>query len=637
MQSKTSTNLTGFNQIILVVLCLLIGFTVDAQSNKAVKKYEKGKLKYLDSKYDAAIDNLSKAVKIDDNYADAWYYLGLAYYDNTQYKEATQAFSKLNMLESKYDSIKGFGKFMKEYANNPDEELEQHKAKYKIAYTEGAAELSKLPDTLEAPNNLLAPINTISDEYSAQVSPTGKRLYFTSEREGGFDNPDPDELNDFGEDIYYVDFDNGSFGEPQLLPEPINSMQNTGAASFSGNGQIVIFVKCDAPEGIGDCDLYIAQLDGDNWSEPRNLGNVVNTKYWESQPTISADGSKIIFASNRPGGYGEQDLYMTEKNKFGDWGVPSNLGPMVNTPFGERSPYLAADGKSLYFSSDGHPGFGEYDLFYSMNENNKWSEPKNLGKSINSEDQDKFLTVSASGEQAYFASNRTSSGSEGALDLFQGVLPEIYRPEATLIVTGIVTNAKTNEPMKAWIVVENLETGDLIASTNSNSESGEYLVVLPADGSYGVTANRDGFFFYSDNFQVEEDPDYEELRKDIALKPIEKGAEVELNNIFFSFNDADLRPESQLELDRVVELLENYPLMEIEISGHTDNQGPSEFNMQLSQQRAESVKAYISSKGIEENRLKTSYFGEEQPIADNDTPEGRQKNRRTEFKVIRVQ
>ena len=336
--------------------------------------------------------------------------------------------------------------------------------------------------------------------------------------------------------------------------------------------------------------------------------------------------------SSREGSYdGSMDLFMTRRNEFGQWGPAQNLGPTINTPAGDKSPYLAPDGKTLYFSSEGHPGFGDYDIFVSVFEDGKWSTPRNLGAPLNSSGKDSYFTISASGEGAYFASDRSG---EGGLDLFSVSIPESLRPKPSVVVRGIVTSAKDNSKIDAWVLVEDINTGELIATAKSNSISGEYLVVLPSGRNYSVSANKEGYFFYSNKFEVPEASKYEEIEKDITLKPIEKGARVVLNNIFFETGKATLTQESYIELGKAVALLNANRKMIVEVGGHTDNVGSDDANMKLSHERAKSVRDYLVKAGISSERLEAKGYGETQPVAENETEEGRKANRRTEFVIL---
>jgi outer membrane protein OmpA-like peptidoglycan-associated protein len=391
----------------------------------------------------------------------------------------------------------------------------------------------------------------------------------------------------------------------------------------------MIMVACNRGDGIGQCDLYYSELNGNQWSELQNMGDIVNSSSWDSQPTLSYDGKRFIFISDRAGGYGDVDIYMVEKNQFGEWGPAMNLGPIVNTPFTEHSPFFSQDGKTLYFSSNGHPGFGDFDIFKTVYENGQWSIPINMGRPLNTPNDDRFFTIGGSGEKGYFSSDRT-----GDSELYEIDIPESMRPEPTIVVSGIVTSIKDGRKVSAYILVEDLNTGELIAANKSNSVTGYYLVVLPSGRNYSVSANKEGYFFYSQSFEVSRSTHFREIKKDIQLKPIEKGAKVVLNNIFFETGKAALTPESRLELEKAIELMRTNPTMVVEIGGHTDNVGDDSFNMKLSHDRARSVRDYLVKGGIASERLQAKGYGELNPVAPNDTEDGRKTNRRTEFVIL---
>jgi outer membrane protein OmpA-like peptidoglycan-associated protein/Tol biopolymer transport system component len=636
--------------ILLLTIFLSPVMTV-AQSTKAKGLYDIGKKNYDDSKYPEAIKILTEAVKADAKYQDALYYLAGAYFYNENYDEAMEILKKLDAVNPDYwpysyywwgecyfykndlDNMKKkFEIFLQKEPKKPKNEKDIHKAKYKIRYANESTAIRKKGPTMDQPVNL-GSVNSEFNDYMPQSNPTGKIIYFTSTRKGSpFNSDSYDRDFQWGEDIYLMEKTANGWTDPKTLPAPINSKNNDGCASFSGDGQTMVYSACSRDEGIGSCDLYISTLVGSEWSEPKNMGNVVNSSDWDAQPALSADGSMIIFASNRTGGYGGEDLYMITKNVFGEWGVPSNLGPVINTPSSENAPFFGADGKTLYFSSNGHPGFGGYDIFVSTFMDGKWTPPRNLGSPLNSDKDDKYFTIGGNGEVGYFASSR--EGGKGMYDLYSIKIPESMRPQPTVVVSGIVSNAKDNKPVQSWVMVEDLETGDLIATNKSNSVTGKYLAVLPSGRNYSVSANKEGFFFYSAKFEVPSGSKYQELTLNIPLKPLEKGAKVILNNIFFETGKATLTPESKGELNRAVELLKTNPTMKIEISGYTDNVGSAASNMTLSQNRATSVLNYLVTGGIDASRLTPKGYGPNQPIASNDTPEGRQANRRTEFLIL---
>ncbi|XOV95001.1 MAG: OmpA family protein [Bacteroidota bacterium] len=631
---------------ILTSLLILLSISVFAQS---INNYREGRKAYEQGDLKTAIPLFEQAVAANDNYAEAWNYLGLAYVKVGEYLKAVNAFKKLESVDFNYfpwyhfeaansyiqlnrfdEARASINKFKQKFPNTPKYTIYQHMARNREEYINQSPIIRAQIAEMSAPM-VIPQVNSIYGDYTPQVNPTGTRLYFTSVRKGGFDQQ-KDTLNgmNWGEDIYFSSFENGAWNAPQLLPEPLNSMGDDFGSSFTGDGQLMVYVRCGDEEGIGNCDLYITQLVGTTWTEPQNMGNVVNSNMWDSQPTISSDGSRIIFASSRQGGYGGMDLYMTQKNHLGEWGVPQNLGSTVNTPFNENGPYLAPDGKTLYFASTGHPGYGGTDIFSSTFEDMRWSKPVNLGAPLNSEGDDTQFTISAAGK-AYFASSRLDPNN---YDIFEVELPDYLKPKPTIVVQGVITNAKTTDPVGAIVLIEDINSGELLAVNKSNVVSGEYLVVLPAGRNYSVSTNSEGFFFYSESFEVPKDTTYTEIIMDIALEPIEKGTKVVLNNIFFESGRAELKPISYVELNKAVDLLKDNPTMVIEIGGHTDNLGSDELNLKLSQSRADAVRDYMILAGLDEARIRSKGYGESMPIEDNATEEGRAANRRTEFEIV---
>jgi len=634
--------------IIALILLITTAFAAPAQNMVAEEFYKKGKESYDNNKYDDAIPAFKKAVTLSKEYPDATYYLGLAYTYSGKYEDALEQFTKLekispdywawyfyeagecNIRLSKFDeAVTAYDKFLDKYPHDATHVHFHHLARYKKEQALRRKDLANEPVTMKDPVIFPGNVNSSFDDYMPNSDPTGRTLYFTSKRKGGT-TEDAANAKEGDEDVYQINFENGKWSDPALLPRPINSENNEGASTFSADGQTVVYTACEREGGVGGCDLFIMHLEGSTWSEPQNLGDVVNSKAWDSQPTISSDGSRIIFASERDGGYGNGDLYMVEKNVFGEWGPPQNLGGMVNTPFSDMSPYLSPDGKTLYFASLGHPGFGSYDLFRTVYEGGRWTAPVNMGKPLNTSGGDQYFTIGGSGEVGYFATDRGGNG----LKLYSVEIPEEMRPTPTVIVSGVVSNAKTSEKVSAYVLVEDINSGELIAVNKSNSATGKYLVVLPAGRNYSVSANKEAFLFYSQNFEVSDNARYQEIKKDIALKPIEKGAKVVLNNIFFETGKATLSPQSRLELEKVVDLMKTNPSMIIEVGGHTDNVGEDATNMKLSSERAKSVRDYFVKAAIPVTRIQAKGYGESSPVAANDTDEGRKTNRRTEFIIL---
>ncbi|SMD31735.1 WD40-like Beta Propeller Repeat [Reichenbachiella faecimaris] len=630
---------------IIILSCL---FAVNLQAQNFVEAFKDGGKYFKHARYDEAIEKFNEALKYNNRSDKAWFYLAMSFKRNDQPEQASIAFEKLRAVNPDYNPAQYFEggevfielnrlsraeryyeKFLADYPDIPNNTLKRHEAKNRLVYAQKSNEVREQPNATSEPE-LVSQLNSNSNDYAPQVNPMGTRLYFTSVRQGGFDNvQDSSRANHYGEDIYVSNLKNGAWSTPIMLPEPINSINDDFGSAFTGDGQTMVYVRCGGEESVGNCDLYITTLDGTKWSEPVNMGNVVNSKDWESQPTISSDGTRIIFTSSRDGGYGGADLYMTELNHLGDWGIPQNLGSTINTPLSDNSPFLAADGKTLYYATSGHPGHGGVDIFYSVFENGKWATPINLGAPINSSGEDKNFSISGSGD-AYFSSSRVGD----SYNIYKTDLPDYLKPKPTAVIEGIVANANTEEPLGALVMIEDIDTGELIAINKSNSESGEYLVVLPAGRNYSVSASRDGYFFYSQSFDLPKDTTYQEITKNINLEPIEKGTKVVLNNIFFESGRAELKPISYVELNKAVELMQQNGTMVIEVGGHTDNLGSEEANQRLSQARADAVVKYLKLAGVEEARLQAKGYGESVPLEDNSTAEGRKANRRTEFVIV---
>jgi outer membrane protein OmpA-like peptidoglycan-associated protein/Tol biopolymer transport system component len=637
---------------LFVILQLVVALSAFGQGQRTVNQSDlalkKGKEFYDDDKYADAIPYLEQALQSNPESAEILYKLGMSYRYTEKYDEAIIHFTKLESIDEDYSpwsyyeiamayqrsgksdqAINSLNKFLDKYPNDATHTKFYQMGQYRLHYVREQQNLLKAPNTMKEPVKVSLTSNSPSDDYMPMLNPTGTKLYFTSQRLGGISSEAATE-KEGDEDIYVIEKSGSSWTDPTLLPEPINSSNHEGAACFSADGQVMVYTACGREGGVGSCDLYISTLDGDQWSKPINMGNVVNSKKWDSQPTLSFDGSKIIFASTREGGYGDEDIYMIEKNIFGEWGPAMNLGPAVNTPFSDFSPFLSQDGKTLYFSSEGHPGYGGYDLFKTVLENGKWSVPANLGKPLNTAGDDRYFTIGGSGEMGYFASNRGGDN----MDLYSIEIPEDMRPQPTVVVSGVVTSEKTKAKIGAYVLVEDLNTGELIAVNKSNSLTGKYLVVLPAGRSYSVSANKEGFFFFSQSFEVPTTTRYQEIIKDISLKPIEKGAKIVLNNIFFETGKAALSPQSRLELSKAIDLMKTNPSMIIEVGGHTDNVGEDLSNMKLSHERAKSVRDYLVNAGITSARIQAKGYGESNPVASNETDEGRKTNRRTEFVIL---
>ncbi len=477
-----------------------------------------------------------------------------------------------------------------------------------------------------APQNLGDSINTKDAEYYPTVSLDGHTLIFTRR------------VNDNNEDFYQSTLTDGHWSRAISLPGNINTNENEAAQSMSLDGQWMIFNGCNFPQGFGSCDLYISYLTADGWGTPYNLGDSVNTEFWESGPSLSPDKKDLYFSSNRPGGYGGSDIYVCHRKLNGHWSAPENMGPSINTAGDEATPFIHADNQTLYFNSSGQPGYGGNDLFLSRkNADGTWGRAENLGYPINTIEDEGSLVVAADGKTAYYASDRADS--RGELDLYTFRLPEDVRPAQTFWVKGKVFDRSTRKGLPSSVELTDLSTRAVISNLQTD-ETGNYLITLPKGKDYAFNVDRKGYLFFSENFSLSGqtgdsahngDSAY---NIDIPLEPIEANAAITLRNIFFETAKFDLRPESQVELDKVVQLMKENPTLKIQINGYTDNAGTAPDNLRLSGNRSKSVVAYLVTRGIAAARLSFKGWGDSRPVADNNTPEGRALNRRTELKVI---
>lgn len=480
--------------------------------------------------------------------------------------------------------------------------------------------------------NLGASINSEWDESLAAITADGSRIVFTVNRPKDKNTVCAFCLNE--EDLYTSTNENGAWQPRVAIGSPIKTGYNEGAQCLSPDGLYLIYTMCNSDFGMGSCDLYWSKRIGQKWSRPRNFGSPVNTSAWETQPSMASDGQTIYFVSSRPGGYGGMDIWKTKMTAEGVFSVPENLGPTINTPGDDAAPFIHSDGRTLYFASNGRVGMGGYDLYYAtLQPDGTWSEPENLGYPINTAADEINIFISAAGTTAYIASDK--SGGFGGLDLYSFELDEDLRPNPVTYIKGKVKDFETGDPILAHIEMVDLATRKVVTNTYSDGQTGEYLACIQTGCNVMLNVSNPKYPFYSENFQIEKSyTELEPFHKDIQLKQAEVGTVVVMKNIFFDFDKSVLKPESYVELDKLVDYL-SHNAVKIEIGGHTDGLGEAEYNERLSENRAFAVYSYLLSKGIESERLSYKGYGSRKPIADNNTEEGRAANRRTEFMIIR--
>jgi outer membrane protein OmpA-like peptidoglycan-associated protein len=436
----------------------------------------------------------------------------------------------------------------------------------------------------------------------------------------------------------------GEFEKGGSMPDPFNKNANEGGATMTiDNKHLFYTISKPSPEGGLNTDLYTSDLVDDSWTEIRSLGDRVNDPvWWDSQPSISADGKTLYFASNRPGGKGGIDIYKTEKMVNGEWGAPINLGDSINTQYDEKSPFIHSDSQTLYFSSNGHPGIGAYDIFYARGDakaNGGWRNPVNLGKPINTQGDDVGFFVSTDGETGFFCSNAQLPGYVGGYDVFQFELYKEARPEKVVIVTGVVKDPAGNPATgPATVELKNVRTKEKsLAVVDTSTGSYAAAIKVTNKDDYVLTVKKDGTAFTSQVIAGGQTfaPTKTEL-KPMEVKPVEQGSIYRINDINFTSNSAVLAPESMVVLEEFANYLKTNPKIKIAIHGHTDNVGDDSRNMDLSNERAFAVFEALTAKfGVPKSQITGAYgHGETNPIGDNNTEEGRAKNRRTEFEII---
>lgn len=592
-----------------------------------------------------ALPHLEKALQLNPAIDPrAHYLMGQAYHLDMQWDKA----------------IAEYGKYQ-QVATKSGDQLALADLKRRVDNCKNGKELVKTPIRVFI-DNLGSSINTEFNEYGAVISADESVMMFTARKPDTYGGKKDEYLNEHFEDIYQSEKQvDGTWTKSKGLPPPVNTENHDAVSGLSADGQKLIIYLGRKNNG----DLFESDLEGTMWGEPESFGKEVNTKdYHESSACYSPDGNSLYFVSDRPGGLGAHDIYVSVKDAKGNWGEAKNLGTTINTQFDEEGVYMHPDGKTLYFSSEGHNSIGGHDIFKTVFDvtTQSWSKPENLGYPVNTTDSDVFFVISADGRHGYYTSVNVKE--KKARDLYiitflgpekQMVLnnednllasaqapiseiviaPTIVVKEAQLtILKGVIRDALTKAPLEAEIEIVDNQANKVIATFKSNSSTGKYLVSLPAGKNYGIAVKKTDYLFHSENFDIPATAAFQEVEKDVDLKNLAVGKKIVLKNIFFDTDKATLRPESTAELNRLIKLMNDVPTLKIEISGHTDSQGSDEHNQGLSERRAKAVVDYLINAGVPTSRMVSAGYGETRPIATNENAEGRQLNRRTEFEVL---
>ncbi len=626
-------------------------------NKKAIKHYQEGEKYFQINKLLEAEKELEKCLKEDPNFIEAnMAYAQIQAINNKldkaelHYKKAIEInpkfyprvyldYGQVLFMQAKYaeakNSLETFLKFERISASSKAE------AEHYLKNASFAAEAIKKPVSFK-PVNMGKGVNSEHNEYFPAISADGNQFMFTralpvKNAPAGYYNED-----------FFMSIRSKGVWQNAFPIDNINSSGNEGAPSLSADGNIMFFASCSDQfgdygdpdrKGYGSCDIFYSQKINGKWTRPRNAGPTINTANWETQPSFSSDGKTLYFIRGvlSRGNLKEQDIYMSTIGEDGKFSVPIKLSEKINTPFQEESVFIHPDNQTLYFSSNGHPGFGGLDIYMSKRQpDGSWGDAINLGYPINTANDENSLLVGPDGKIAYFASNR--EGGFGGLDIYAFEMPEQIRPEKITYTKGKIYNARTKEPLEANFELVDIDNSQPLAQSFSDA-SGQFFVTLTANKNYLVNVNKPGFLYYSDNFSLKEtETDFNKpFIIDIPLQPIDTGYTVELKNIFFDVNKWDLKIESKAELEKLIVFLNKNPNLKIELGGHTDNSGDKKFNVTLSANRAKAVYDYLIANGkISASRLSYRGYADTKPKVPNDTPENKAKNRRTEFKVTAI-
>jgi OmpA-OmpF porin, OOP family len=617
---------------------------LSTKSKKAIELYTLADNFRVRGQFEEAINLLSQALAKDKNFVEAYYRRGLTYFSLKQYANAKADYEmglsltsdlrkqkvfwydlgELYLLSGDYEKAM---KVLSAFINN--ETQNKPKIARATALFRSAEFASKNQSTKSYHRRELSDtVNRFVMQYFPVLTADQRQLIFTR-RAGDGPNDDEDLM------VSKKD-DQGRWTAPESISKNINTPLNEGTCSISADGRRLIFTSCSGRDGIGSCDLYESIKEGDVWTTPKNLGRNVNTSEWESQPSLSADGRTLYFVSDRRAGVGRRDIWISTLDETNTWTKAVNAGNEINSLFDEISPFIHANDRTLYFASNGLPGFGGYDIFYAERDSAEWQNPQNIGNLINDhEDQFSFF-ITADGKKGYYSHEETLPTGLSRSKIYEVQIPAENQVRfRSNYVKGIIRDKITKAPLKASVELINIDRNKRVSLVESDTITGDYLMVLTQGAEYALYINKKGYLFKSFNFNYSGINDFEPIVINIDLEKATAGSMVVLNNVFFDLDKFDLKPKSIPELEKIIRFMRENPQVRVEISGHTDNSGQPTYNKQLSQKRALSVFHYLTQKGIDKNRLVPIGHGSDKPLASNDSEEGRQQNRRIEFRIIK--
>ena len=619
---------------------------LSTKSKKAIELYTEADNYRVRGQFTQAIGLLNQAIDKDKNFFEAYYRLGIVYMSQKDFTTANQYLEKGLSLTSDpkkqkifwYDLGESYfatGNYEKaetymqsyvkeEIANRPKLDrakliLRNIQFAKENASKASAYKQKKLSDT----------VNSYVLQYFPVLTADQQELIFT--RRLGPGGNDDEDL------VISRKTENGSWSMPSSISPNINSELNEGTCAISADGRKLIFTSCVGREGFGSCDLFESTKMGEVWSRPKNLGINVNSAEWESQPSLSADGRTLYFVSDRRGGLGRRDIWISTLNEKGQWTKARNAGKPINTVYDEISPFIHVNNRTLYFASNGLTGFGGYDIFYTERDTSaSWSNPVNMGSPINTHEDQFSLFITADGKKGYYSHEEPRPAGYSVSFIYEIDIPEDQQVRfKSNYVTGVIRDKTTKESLHANIELINLDKNETESLVESDSLSGRYLMVLTQGAEYALYVSKEGYIFRSLNFNYSEIRDFKPITLDIDLEKATEGTIAVLQNIFFDVDKFELKAKSKTELQKISKFLTDNQSLRIEISGHTDNIGSPSYNRELSEKRAKAVYEHLIRSGIDSKRLITKGYGSERPVSTNETEAGRQANRRIEFKILK--
>ena len=629
---------------LFTLLSFFLCYTLFAQQydplkipKKAMASYDKAMLAADDGNYQQAIVLLDEAIFLYPSYVDAMLSKAGILGELKKYSESATAYEAAFSVDPEYAkeyylpyaiNLTGSGNFEKAldgietFLRQPGLNEKSRKAgeyrKKNILFAIDYKKNNPNTDILTV-QNAGDLINSNVSEYFPSITIDGKKMIFTRR------------VNNTNEDFYMSDKSSGEWVNATPLAGQINTPQNEGGQQISQDGKWLVYAGCNFNDSYGGCDIYISYLSGGSWGLRENIGNAINSEFWESTPCFSPDKNDLYFSSNRPGGLGGSDIYVSHRMANGKWSKAENLGPTINTAGDESFPFMHADNETFYFTSNGLDGYGGTDIFLTKKSMAGFSKPMNIGYPINTINNEGSMVVTSDGKKAFYASDR--SDSKGGLDIYSFELREAIRPLETSWVQGKVFDKNSSTGLNAIVELVDLKSQRLVSRVQTDSD-GNYLTTLPKGREYAFNVISKGSLFYSSQFNTKENNSDQGQTLNVPLQQIQVGANMVLKNIFFNTAKYDLLPESIVELDRIVVLMKENPTIKIQINGYTDSIGKDADNLVLSEARAKSVVSYLTSKGIQQAMLSFKGFGSSNPLAPNETEEGRAQNRRTEMVVV---